>query len=83
MDERGGLRANFFLLIGTLFGCFLLLLLGEGLCRVFTDVNFQGTSKNLLVENAYGTSKGNAKNAEEVSFGVKVYTDKAIRFYSR
>ncbi|MFH1395479.1 MAG: hypothetical protein ABIH09_04905 [Candidatus Omnitrophota bacterium] len=45
------------------------------MCRVVTDINFQGTSKNLLIENAYGTSKGNAKNAKGISFGIKVYTD--------
>lgn len=75
MRKKTGIHANIFLLMGTLFCCLLLLFLGEGLCRVFTDINCQRTSRDLLIENGYGTSIGNAKNFEAISFGAKVYTD--------
>lgn len=67
--------SSIFLSINTLGYCFALLLLGEGLCRIFSNINFQGTDRNLFVENVYGTSRGNAKNVETISFGIKVYTD--------
>jgi len=75
MRKKMRICTNIFLLMGALFCCLLLLFLGEGLCRVFTDVKFQRTSRDLLTENGYGTSIGNAKNFEAISFGAKVYTD--------
>lgn len=64
-----------FLLLSSVLFTFVFLLLGELFCRHVCQINFQGTSKNLFIQNAYGPSKGNAKNAEALAFGVKVYTD--------
>jgi lysophospholipase L1-like esterase len=55
--------------------CLVVLLFAEGTVRVFSNINFLGDSPNLFIVNAYGTSKGNARNSEEISFGAKVYTD--------
>ena len=66
---------NFTLIAGSIFLCVLLLLSGEMVVRLFSDINFLGNSSNLFVANAYGTSMGNARNSEAESFGIKVYTD--------
>lgn len=48
---------------------------GEVACRLFVDINFRGNSKNLFVANAFGISRGNAKQITGVSFGAEVVTD--------
>ena len=53
----------------------LLLLAGEFICRATTHLNFSGFSKELFIKNAFGTSKGLAKHAEGLAFGVPVFTD--------
>ena len=55
--------------------CAAALLVGEILCRNFSEIPLGGNSRNLFAANAFGESKGNAKNATAVSFGVTVYTD--------
>lgn len=65
-----------FLLFVSLLFCLTVFLFGEALCRMFTDINLVGNSRDLFIKNAYGASHGNAKNAEALSFGTKVYTDK-------
>ena len=66
---------NLLVVFVSLVFCLLALLLGETLVRVSSDVNFQANSSNLFIASAYGTSKGNARNSEGVSFGIKVFTD--------
>ena len=51
------------------------LLVGEAWVRAFSDVPLLGNSRHLFVADAWGASKGNARNVEAVSFGVRVYTD--------
>lgn len=72
---RKNIAKKFVLLFVSLLFCLIVLLFGEALCRIFTDINLVGNSRDLFIKNAYGTSIGNAKNAEAVSFGTKVYTD--------
>ena len=64
------------MLFGSLTFSILLLLFAELACRIFSDIHYLGNSRNLLVANAFGSSNGNAKNVEAVSFGMKVYTDR-------
>lgn len=63
------------LILGSLFFVLLVLLTGELFLRVFNIVPAFGTSRNLFTANGYGTSVGNARNVETVSYGAKVYTD--------
>lgn len=73
--KKRSLLINFFVVFSSLVFCLLILLLGEALARIFSDVSFLGHSRDLFIANAYGTSKGNARNSDGISFGVKVYTD--------
>jgi len=67
--------AEILLVLGSLLFLGLLALIGELAVRTFSDLNFLGNSRDLFVAEAYGPSKGNAPNAEGVSFGAVVYTD--------
>lgn len=67
---------NIQLTIGSIVFCLLLILLFEVGVRYFTSINFLGNDSNLFIPNAYGSSKGNARNAKSMSFGVEVYTNK-------
>jgi lysophospholipase L1-like esterase len=49
--------------------------MGELFVRVLRIVPEFGTSRDLFISNGYGTSVGNARNVETVSYGAKVYTD--------
>ncbi len=78
IPSRGSVRETLLLLLGSLLTCLLLLALflgGELLCRAFSDISFRGNSASLFVADAYGSSKGNARNATNISFGVEVHTD--------
>ena len=55
--------------------CLAVLGAGEILCRIFSDAPFLGISKNLIIPNAFGDSKGNAPNIKGVSFGADIYTN--------
>jgi hypothetical protein len=76
LGRKPSLRAKLVLSLGSLFVCGLGLLAAEMLCRLFCEVRFQGSSRNLFVSGAYGDSKGNARNIEAVSFGTKIHTDR-------
>ena len=69
------LAQNAALLIASLGFTALLFLIVEAAVRLTTDIPFLGNSANLFTSNAFGASRGNTKNAEAVSMGVKVYTD--------
>jgi len=69
------MKTNLLILFISIIFCLALVFLAELCCRLFADINFLGNSENLFISDAYGTSKGNAKNIEGISFGVKVYTD--------
>src|SRR5262245_14521433 len=68
-------RAELVLLTGSLLFVAACVGLGELAVRAFSTVDLLGNSKDLFVPNAYGTSYGNAPNAEAISFGLKIYTD--------
>jgi len=70
------IRTNVLLVLTAIGFCLFLLLVGELACRVFCDLTFVGSSHNLFIRDAYGTSIGNAKNIKAISFGAEVYTDK-------
>ena len=67
--------AEWLLVLGSLVFLFASAALAELAVRVFSDVDLLGNSRNLFVANAYGTSNGNAPNAQASSFGQDVYTD--------
>lgn len=71
--QRG--RAELFLLGGSIVFVIALAIAGEVAVRAFSAVDLLGNSKELFVAGAYGTSHGNAPNAEAMSFGKPVYTD--------
>ena len=52
-----------------------LILLGELLCRLFTDINFLDSSAGLISQNRFSGSYGNTPNFEGVSFGEPVVID--------
>ncbi len=53
----------------------LILMVGELVVRVFTNVTFAGTSASLFTPNRFGASRGNRPSAEDVAFGGRVFTD--------
>jgi lysophospholipase L1-like esterase len=76
MSAPRGLRAKLLLSLGSLGACAVALLAAEGLCRLLSDVPFQGSSRNLFVARAWGATKGNTPNVEAFSFGNPVFTDR-------
>lgn len=76
LQNKTSISTNILLVLGSFLFCLFLLLVGELLCRIFCDFPLVGNSPKLFIANAYGTSMGNARNAEAVSYGMKVYTDK-------
>jgi len=71
--RRGG--AEWLLVLGSLLFLIAIGALAELAVRGFSDIDLLGNSRNLFVANAYGTSNGNAPNAEASSFGKVIYTD--------
>ena len=55
--------------------CFVIIGIAEVYSRLFTDVILLGSSSSLYIENAYGPSRGHAKNAVGVSYEVEIHTD--------
>jgi lysophospholipase L1-like esterase len=51
------------------------LLFAEALVWIFLDIPLLGLSPHLITAKAYGSSKGNTRNAAEISFGLRVNTD--------
>lgn len=68
-------RAELLLVAGSLAVLVGLAAAGELAVRAFSSIVLLGNSRDLFVANAYGTSHGNARNAEGSSFGLRVYTD--------
>ncbi|MGR9106634.1 MAG: hypothetical protein ACU843_06840 [Gammaproteobacteria bacterium] len=68
-------RGNILLLLGSILFCLVILLIAEWLTRAWSDIVFLGNSRNLFAPAAFGTSRGNAKNVEALSFGAPVFTD--------
>jgi len=68
-------RQKVALVCGALGFCGLLLILGEGICRLCFDVQIQGNSRELFAGDVFGDSMGLSKNASGISFGAKVLTD--------
>ncbi len=77
LTDGGKKRINekILLLCSSFFFTIILILLTELIVRIFFDIPFLGNSKNLFTPDAYGSSYGNAKKIEAISFGEKVYTD--------
>lgn len=57
------------------FMIFVVLLLGEVYCRLFTRINFLDNSRQLFTPNRYGRSWGNTPDLEGVSFGEVFHID--------
>ena len=67
-----------FVSISVLVGCVLaaaILGVAELAVRVWSDVNFNGTSADLFLPNRFGSSTGNTPNASTISFAAHVFTD--------
>ena len=63
------------LVLTSVMASLLALLAVEGLVRLTTDITLQGTSRELLTADAFGTSRGNTPGIEAISFGQRVYVD--------
>jgi lysophospholipase L1-like esterase len=74
-QRRGDLIKKLLLTFTSTIFCLLILAAGELICRVFMDIPLLGNSPDLFISNAYGESKGNARNARAISFGADVFTD--------
>ena len=73
--RRLTLKHRLALLSGSLLVFAGLLGLAELVCRLALDINPRGNSRNLLVKEAFGPSKGNTKNVHALSFGAEIVTD--------
>ena len=67
--------AEWLLLLGSVLATIALIALAEIAVRTFANIDPLGNSAYLFVANAYGTSNGNARNVEAISYGQTVYTD--------
>jgi hypothetical protein len=58
-------------------GLLMLVLLGVGelYFRLFTRINFQGSSREMFIAHKFGDTYGNVSDYEGISFGVKFRTD--------
>src|SRR5262245_22729224 len=72
MRRRSG---EWLLLLSSVFATIALIALAEIAVRTFANIDPLGNSAHLFVANAYGTSHGNARNVEGISYGQTVYTD--------
>ena len=68
-------RAEWGLLLGSVLATFLLIGIAEIAVRTCSNIDPLGNSAHLFIADAYGTSNGNARNAEAISYGQTVYTD--------
>ena len=73
--RRLSLKHRLALLGGSLLVFSGLLGLAELVCRLSPGINPRGNSRNLLVKEAFGPSKGNTKDVHGLSFGAEIVTD--------
>ena len=73
--SNSGWKPKLLLLFGSCVVIAIILLVGEILCRQFTNINFLDNSRGLFTPDRFGSSYGNTPNFEGISFGEPIKID--------
>jgi lysophospholipase L1-like esterase len=75
MSNRSTWKHKLAAVLTSCFMVFIVLLLGESYCRLFTRIDFLENSKELFTPNRYGRSWGNTPNFEGIATGKVFHID--------